>query len=253
MQDSVIRYIFKGCLRSLAVLFLLVFNILSISAQEMQSAVIFRGHTVNFGKVREGKTLRTRITFKNISQEIISIDCVNARGVKSRALSCNVSADKLAAGDSGEVTIILNADAPVGRLKDSFLFEIKKAGGIVQNEKIIAYAQIRPSGIGKTGPVILFENTVYDLEKIETGHEYACTFSFRNTGDEPLVLNIKPESDSLRLDYPKTPIAPGSSSQIKASFIAYGNGGLRKYISVGTNMRENKGIITLVIKGKISK
>ena len=66
---------------------------------------------------------------------------------------------------------------------------------------------------------IRFENTIYNFGEIFEGDIEDHIFRFTNTGKVPLVIaNAKSTCGCTASDWPKYPIPPGESSEIKVKF-----------------------------------
>lgn len=84
-----------------------------------------------------------------------------------------------------------------------------------------------------------FENTKYDLGNIkEDGGPVTATYKLKNTGDAPLVI-IQVTNGGCgctQPDYPKEPIAPGKSAEIKIHFNPRGRTGeINRAVRVKSN------------------
>ncbi len=76
------------------------------------------------------------------------------------------------------------------------------------------------------GPVIAFEETSIDFGDITQGEKVAHTFKFTNTGSSPLIIsNVAVTCGCTATNWPKEPIAPGQSSELKISFNSTGKMG----------------------------
>lgn len=104
---------------------------------------------------------------------------------------------------------------------------------------------------------IKFENTKYDLGNIkEDGGPVTATYKLKNSGDSPLVI-IQVTNGGCgctQPDYPKEPIAPGKTAEIKIHFNPRGrtgeinrsvrvksNGGKKELMFSGVILPSNKG------------
>lgn len=67
---------------------------------------------------------------------------------------------------------------------------------------------------------ISFDKDVHDFEVVkEEDGPVTCTFSVTNTGAEPLIINnVKPSCGCTSPDWTKTPIAPGKTGYVKATY-----------------------------------
>jgi hypothetical protein len=89
-------------------------------------------------------------------------------------------------------------------------------------------------------PILTFENTHVTLGTINEGESVEVIFSFKNTGNAPLLLHeVQPGCGcTVANDWPKdTPIAPGAKGKIKATFNSEGKGtgAITKSIHVKSN------------------
>ena len=75
--------------------------------------------------------------------------------------------------------------------------------------------------------------------KIAEGQKLEVSFSFKNTGDKPLVITrVQPSCGCTIAEQPSEPIAPGGQGTIKASFNSEGRMGVNhKTLSVYANTK----------------
>ena len=101
-----------------------------------------------------------------------------------------------------------------------------------------------------TKPHIQFEKTTHDYGTIYKGADGNVTFSFVNTGQEPLIIqNVKTSCGCTVASKPSAPILPGESSEISVKYDTKRIGSFHKNITVTSN-GDNPSVI-LNIKGKI--
>ena len=75
------------------------------------------------------------------------------------------------------------------------------------------------SSISFAQAIFEFENDVYDFGKVKDGEKVTHVFKFKNVGQEPLqILKIDASCGCTQPEWPKTPIEPGQSSEIKVVF-----------------------------------
>ncbi|SMD44108.1 Protein of unknown function [Aquiflexum balticum DSM 16537] len=83
-----------------------------------------------------------------------------------------------------------------------------------------AYAQ------EKAGPVIEFQEKSIDFGDITQGDKVEHTFVFKNTGDTPLLIqNVAVTCGCTAPNWPKEPIAPGTTGELKVVFNSAGKMG----------------------------
>ena len=101
------------------------------------------------------------------------------------------------------------------------------------------------------GPVMKFQETEVDYGEILQGGEPLRTFSFTNTGNEPLIIsNAKGSCGCTVPSYPKDPILPGETAKIEVRYDTNRIGPFQKTITLTTN--EATPTHTLKIKGKVN-
>ncbi|MCY4418818.1 MAG: DUF1573 domain-containing protein [Cytophagales bacterium] len=98
---------------------------------------------------------------------------------------------------------------------------------------------------------IEWEKTSYDFGTVSTGDIVEYVFKFKNTGTDPLIFsNVSATCGCTVPEWPKHPIPPGESNQIKVVFNTAGKTGTQlKKISVVANT--NPSISTLELKGEV--
>ena len=95
---------------------------------------------------------------------------------------------------------------------------------------------------------ITWEQTHYDFGKIVQNKPVVAKFTFRNTGNAPVIITeAKGSCGCTGVDYPKAAIAPGEEGLIKATFNAKKVGQFNKNVTVTANT----GTKVLYIKGEV--
>lgn len=106
--------------------------------------------------------------------------------------------------------------------------------------------------VAKAGPAISFEVTTIDYGTIEQGADPFRIFKFKNTGTEPLVItNARGSCGCTVPTYPKDPILPGDSGEIKVRYDTNRIGAFTKTVSLTTNASTEE--TTLMIKGEVKE
>lgn len=86
----------------------------------------------------------------------------------------------------------------------------------------------------------------HDFGEVPKGKPVSVEFAFTNTGDEPLLIaDVATSCGCTASDYPKAPIAPGKSSQVKATFNAAAAGAFTKTITVNFQDPTVKKVLTI--------
>ena len=91
-------------------------------------------------------------------------------------------------------------------------------------------------------PEITFEESEFDFGNIAKGTAVEHVFTFKNTGNAPLVITNASSSCGCTVPtYPKNEtIAPGESSEMLVKFNGSGNGQVTKTVTVSANTESGK-------------
>ena len=85
-----------------------------------------------------------------------------------------------------------------------------------------------------------------DLGQITQGKPVTVEFEFKNTGDAPILINsVQASCGCTTPSYEKTPILPGKSTKIAATYNAANKGDFKKTVTVTTNAEDLPTILTL--------
>lgn len=102
------------------------------------------------------------------------------------------------------------------------------------------------------GPQMIFEAETIDYGVIEQNADPYRFFKFTNTGNEPLIIKHAKGSCGCTVPtYPKEPIAPGESAEIKVRYDTKRIGKFTKRVTLTTNIEGDKKVLT--IKGEVKK
>ncbi len=97
---------------------------------------------------------------------------------------------------------------------------------------------------------IKFDHTELDLGNLKQGKPQPGTFTFTNTGNTPFVMtNVVTSCGCTTPEWPRHPIEPGKTGEIKVTYDAQHTGRFIKTIRVEGNVAG--GYITLSIKGQV--
>ena len=111
---------------------------------------------------------------------------------------------------------------------------------------MISFGSIAQEKVAK----IEFKTDVIDYGTIEKGADGVRIFEFTNTGDAPLVIsNAKSTCGCTVPSWPKTPIMPGESGEIKVKYNTAKVSPIRKTITITSNAETPT--VALKIKGKV--
>ena len=118
----------------------------------------------------------------------------------------------------------------------------------IKDDGIVYYRFKRAFGIFRE---ITFEEEIIDYGDITKGAEGGKAYTFKNSGDQPLVIKlVKPTCGCTIAEFPKEPIAPGASGIIKVGYDTKRVGAFNKTIEVHSNAVVNARKI-LRIKGRV--
>jgi len=103
----------------------------------------------------------------------------------------------------------------------------------------------------ETGSRIEFSKEVHDYGKIKHAGDPYCSFEFKNTGNEPLIIsNAKGSCGCTVPSWPKEPIMPGETSSIKVKYDSKRVGPINKSVTISSNA-SNEPTKVIRIKGMI--
>ena len=113
------------------------------------------------------------------------------------------------------------------------------------------FAQEKVQSIEKTGGAEMdFESEVIDYGTIPQNADGVRTFKFTNTGNEPLIIsNAKGSCGCTVPTWPKKPINPGESGEIKVKYATNRLGPINKSITITSNAIDKTKVLR--IKGNV--
>lgn len=102
---------------------------------------------------------------------------------------------------------------------------------------VVFYAFAQEEEVVADGAYITFEETAHDFGDIYQDDKVEHVFAFENTGTEPLIItNVQTTCGCTAPEWPKEPVLPGQSAEIKVRFDSRGKYGRQnKVISVISN------------------
>lgn len=116
-----------------------------------------------------------------------------------------------------------------------------------------------PPEAAPTGPTTTmeFSEMVHDWGELKEGEHMKYAFKFKNTGSEPLIISDAKGSCGCTVpDWPREPIAPGASGEIKVEFDSKGKGsddGQKQTKKVTVTANTNPPQTYLTITGVVRK
>lgn len=119
----------------------------------------------------------------------------------------------------------------------------------------VAYAQsaIAVSASDEDEALIAFDKDVIDYGVIEQNSNGVRIFKFKNNGSVPLIIkNAQGSCGCTVPSYPKEPIMPGKSSEIKVSYDTRRVGKFKKTVTIYSNA-SNEARKVLRIQGEVKE
>jgi hypothetical protein len=96
-------------------------------------------------------------------------------------------------------------------------------------------------------PAITWTETSFDFGQIKQGDTTAHSFEFKNTGQAPLLLtHVQTTCGCTATDWPRTPVLPGATGQVRVTFNSAGKMGRQnKIVTVMHNTPRTEDQLTL--------
>jgi hypothetical protein len=108
----------------------------------------------------------------------------------------------------------------------------------------------KEAGSDANNSKIEFESTTFEFGKIAFASEGTCSFKFTNTSSTPLIINVvRTSCGCTGPEWPKDPIEPGKSGEIKVTYNTQITGNFQKSITVFCNAVNSP--VKLLIKGEV--
>ena len=102
----------------------------------------------------------------------------------------------------------------------------------------------------EAAPKFTLEKTSHDFGNIEEGVQATVSFTFKNTGNAPLVLNsVKASCGCTTPKWTRNPVAPGEKGEIVVHYDTNRMGQFHKTITVQSNAKSSTKMLT--IKGTV--
>lgn len=97
---------------------------------------------------------------------------------------------------------------------------------------------------------IIFDKLEHDYGTIVQGGDGNSVFTFTNKGEKPLVLsNVRASCGCTVPQWPREPIAPGETGEIKVKYNTRIKGTFAKSITVNSNAANS--VVRLRVKGQV--
>jgi hypothetical protein len=120
---------------------------------------------------------------------------------------------------------------------------------------LMSFSAIAPvntlaSKLTSTTSTIVWKSETIDVGTIPQNTPKPIVFEFKNTGKTALIVtNVQGSCGCTATNYTKTPIAPGKSGTVTATYNAANAGAFTKTVSVTTNVETAPKVLT--IKGTV--
>lgn len=112
-------------------------------------------------------------------------------------------------------------------------------------------AELAHADAGKM-PVIKWENPEHDFGTINEGDKVEHVYKFTNTGNADLVIsNVKASCGCTVPSYTETPVKPGESGEVKATFDSSGKPGQQQK-TITVTLNTEKGSEMLNFKANVT-
>ncbi len=114
----------------------------------------------------------------------------------------------------------------------------------------VSFAQTSPKAVAQDGAQMKFTTTIVDYGTIAQNSDPIRTVAFTNTGTEPLIIKSAKGSCGCTIPtFPKEPIAPGATAEIKIKYDTKRLGAINKTVTI----QSNAGVKILKVKGNITQ
>lgn len=114
------------------------------------------------------------------------------------------------------------------------------------------FAVTAQQGVSATSDSIVFNKTIHDYGTIAKGSDGTSVFTFTNKGQKPLVLNnVRASCGCTVPEWPRQPIAPGETGEIKVKYNTEIEGSFNKTVTVNSNAANSA--VTLRIRGNVNQ
>jgi hypothetical protein len=125
-----------------------------------------------------------------------------------------------------------------------------EAAQVIQDRKDIALENISTSS-NMPAVNVNWKSLNHDFGEIKKGIPATYDFTFVNTSKEVVIITkVQPACGCTASDYTKTPIRPGETGKVSATYNAAAPGAFTKTVTVNLNDQLDKAIV-LTFKGNV--
>ena len=101
------------------------------------------------------------------------------------------------------------------------------------------------NNVATTASPIAWKSEQIDLGEIPQNKPRSVDFEFKNTGKTAVVItNVKASCGCTATDYTKTPVQPGETAKVTATYNAANKGAFSKTVTVTTNAEDTGKILS---------
>ena len=125
------------------------------------------------------------------------------------------------------------------------LFAVMTMGAVsAQEEK-------KEAAESEHGPKIVFAEREHNYGTIQKGGDGKCSFTFTNTGDEPLILSsVRASCGCTTPSWTQKPVMPGKTGTVDVRYNTNNVGGFTKTVTITSNA-VNEARVVVKIKGNV--
>ena len=125
------------------------------------------------------------------------------------------------------------------------LFAVMTMGAVCAQEEKKEAAE------SEHGPKIVFAEREHNYGTIQKGGDGKCSFTFTNTGDEPLILSsVRASCGCTTPSWTQKPVMPGKTGTVDVRYNTNNVGGFTKTVTITSNA-VNEARVVVKIKGNV--
>lgn len=197
---------------------IIIFLMLFVNAlpQLIEPKVSVQQNEYDFGDIKQNDIVDHSFVITNTGGDVLKISDVRA--------SCGCTAaqpDKteLKPGESTKLKVTFNSKGRKGPQVKSVNFKTNDPNKPLVTLTIKCNIIVKDGSGNKSGAKIFFPETQFDFGKVKEGSKLNHTFTFQNTGTQPLIIkDVKPSCGCTAAVISEKNIQPGKSGSIKVDF-----------------------------------
>ncbi len=197
---------------------IIIFLMLFVNAlpQLIEPKVSVQQNEYDFGDIKQNDIVDHSFVITNTGGDVLKISDVRA--------SCGCTAaqpDKteLKPGESTKLKVTFNSKGRKGPQVKSVNFKTNDPNKPLVTLTIKCNIIVKDGSGNKSGAKIFFPETQFDFGKVKEGSKLNHTFTFQNTGTQPLIIkDVKTSCGCTAAVISEKNIQPGKSGSIKVDF-----------------------------------